>query len=289
MKFNLPNRRLALVQMAVAAFIAGPMASDSRPESIVISSTTSTEQSGLFTFDALFHPGHGHCHVRWWPGHQAGAGHGPPGRCRCGVRSRPGGEEKFVAEGFGHQRLPVMYNDFVLIGPGRPCRKGSDIVDALKKLAAGNIASCRAAIRAAPMPLSCASGNLAGLEAGRRLPRMRLRHGPGLSIAASTGPMCWPTGPGSGFQNRADLAVLVEGDKRLFNQYGVMSSQPHEHPVKTGRRPEVCRTGLHPVQARAAITSYKIETAVFAADEVMDEEAGPPKNGVTAGICLRTG
>jgi tungstate transport system substrate-binding protein len=112
-------------------------------------------------------------------------------------------EEKFVADGFGVKRLPVMYNDFVLIGPkADPAGvRGKDIVAALKKLAAATQPSSRAATRAAPTPPNCATGSwpvdLAAAKASG-YKECGCGMGPALNMASSPTPTCWPTAaPGS--------------------------------------------------------------------------------------------
>ena len=140
------------------------------------------------------------------------------------------------------KRMPVMYNDFVLIGPKSDPAKvagGKDILDALKK------------IKAAGAPFVSR-----GDRSGTHMAELDLWKGSGIDIAKEKGPWYRDTGQGMGpalntassmnayiladrgtwlsFKNRGDLAILVEGDKRLFNQYGVILVNPEKHPhVKT--------------------------------------------------------
>src|SRR5262249_28749290 len=141
-------------------------------------------------------------------------------------------EEKFVAEGFATKRFPVMYNDFVLIGPAKDPAgvKGNDIVTALKKIAAANAPFVsrgdKSGTDAAERRLWAQTG-LA--EAGQQVPNEKKGSGykecgcgmgPALNIAASSGAyVVSDRGTWLSFKNKADLAVVVEGDKRLFNQY----------------------------------------------------------------------
>jgi tungstate transport system substrate-binding protein len=146
-------------------------------------------------------------------------------------------ELKFLAEGYGVKRYPVMYNDFVLIGPkGDPAGvKGNDIVAALKTLKAKRIPFVSR-----------------GDRSGTHIAELKLWQDAGIDIAHDRGPWYKEIGQGMGaalnmasasnsyvlsdrgtwlaFKNRGDLAVLVEGDKRLFNQYGVMLVNPAKHP-----------------------------------------------------------
>ena len=158
-------------------------------------------------------------------------------------------EEKFVADGFGLKRYPVMYNDFVLIGPkGDPvATKGRDIVAALKKISAGNAAFISRGDKSGTHAAELRFWNQAGLadKKGSGYKECGCGMGPALNMAAATGAyVLADRGTWLNFKNRADLAILVEGDKQLFNQYGVMVVNPAKHPhVKqaqggVARRPE---------------------------------------------------
>lgn len=264
MKFNLPNRRLALVQMAVAAFICGANGpAQAQAESIVISSTTSTEQSGLF----------GHLMPAFTQATGIATKVVALGTGQALDMARRGdadvvfvhdqvAEEKFVAEGFGLQRLPVMYNDFVLIGPKADpaATKGSDIVDALKKLATGNTAFVSRGDKSGTHAAELRFWKLAGLEAkGGGYRECGCGMGPALNIAASTGAyVLADRGTWLNFKNRADLAVLVEGDKRLFNQYGVMVVNPAKHPHVKQAAAQRFADWVTSSAGQTAIASYKI-------------------------------
>jgi tungstate transport system substrate-binding protein len=149
-----------------------------------------------------------------------------------------GAEEKFVAEGYGVKRFPVMYNDLVLIGPRSDPAKvagGKDITDALRK------------IQSSQAPFVSR-----GDKSGTQIAELYLWKISGVDIEKTKGPWYRDTGQGMGpalniagsmnayvlsdrgtwlaFRNRGDLAILVEGDKRLFNQYGVMLVNPDKHP-----------------------------------------------------------
>ncbi|MEO6292550.1 MAG: extracellular solute-binding protein, partial [Burkholderiaceae bacterium] len=146
-------------------------------------------------------------------------------------------EEKIVADGFAVKRFPVMYNDFVLIGPATdPAKtKGSDIVEALKKLVAGNAnfisRGDKSGTHAAELRYwkTANLDNKAALGTGYK--ECGCGMGPALNIASSSGAyVLADRGTWLSFKNRGDLTVLVEGDKRLFNQYGVMLVNPAKHP-----------------------------------------------------------
>ena len=150
---------LATVWLFAAALLSPP--AQAQEKFIVVSSTTSTEQSGLFThLLPLFKQATG-IDVRVVA---VGTGQaldiGRRGDADVVFVHDPVAEEKFVAEGYGLARRPVMYNDFVLIGPkADPAgTRGNDIAAALQKVAAARPPSSRAATRAAPTPPSCATG-----------------------------------------------------------------------------------------------------------------------------------
>jgi ABC-type tungstate transport system permease subunit len=147
-------------------------------------------------------------------------------------------EEKFLAEGFGVKRYPVMYNDFVVIGPrDDPAGiKGKDVVTALQT------------VKTKAVPFVSR-----GDHSGTHIAELKLWKEAGIDIANDRGSWYKEIGQGMGaalnmasasnayvlsdrgtwlaFQNRGDLAILVEGDKRLFNQYGVMLVNPDKHPT----------------------------------------------------------
>ncbi len=205
-------------------------------ESIVMSSTTSTEQSGLF--------------AHLMPKFKEAAGIDTKvvalGTGQALDMARRGdadvvfvhdkvAEEKFIAEGFGLKRFEVMYNDFVLIGPkADPAGvKGKDIVAALGKVAAANVAFVSRGDKSGTHSAELRFWKMADLadKQGSGYKACGCGMGPALNMAASSGAyVLADRGTWLNFKNRADLAVLVEGDKRLFNQYGVMVVNPAKHP-----------------------------------------------------------
>ena len=245
---------------------------------IVMASTTSTEQSGLF----------GHL----LPAFKAATGTevrvvalgtgqaldmGRRGDADIVFVHDQTAEEKFVADGFSLKRLPVMYNDFVLIGPAADPAKlrGKDITAALQKLAGSGAGASfisrgdKSGTHAAELRYWKAAGvdiaganpvggtSNAGRPAGYK--ECGCGMGPALNMAASTGAhVLADRGTWLSFKNRADLAVLVEGDTRLFNPYGVMVVNPARHPhVKAVLAQGFADWVVSPA-GQAAIASYKI-------------------------------
>ncbi len=268
-------RRLTLVAALGAALLAsaGAMA-----QSIVVASTTSTEQSGLFSF--------------LLPEFRRASGIDVKvvalGTGQAIDMARRGdadvlfvhdkvAEEKFVADGFAARRQEVMYNDFVLIGPkADPAgTKGSDIVAAMKKVATANAPFISRGDKSGTHAAELRFWALTGADAkpsgtGQAAPADTSARGtgykecgcgmgPALNIASSAGGyVLADRGTWLNFKNRADLAVLVEGDKRLFNQYGVMLVSAAKHPqVKTADGQKFVDWVTGPA-GQAAIAGYKI-------------------------------
>lgn len=172
-------------------------------------------------------------------------------------------EEKFVAEGFAGKRYPVMYNDFVVVGPkADPAgAKGNDIVAGLKKIAAANAPFISRGDKSGTHAAELRYWKQAGLDTakGSGYKECGCGMGPALNIAASSNAYALTDrGTWLSFRNRGDLGVLVEGDKRLFNQYGVMVVSPAKHPhVKAKEAQQFVEWIVSPA-GQAAIAAYKV-------------------------------
>jgi tungstate transport system substrate-binding protein len=176
-------------------------------------------------------------------------------------------EEKFVADGFGVRRFAVMYNDFVLIGPKNDPAgtKGKDITEAMKKVAASNAAFISRGDKSGTHAAELRYWNMLGGGAQGGAPKgsgyreCGCGMGPALNIAASSNAyVLADRATWLNFKNRADLAILVEGDTRLFNQYGVMVVNPAKHPhVKTAEAQRFVDWVISPA-GQASIAAYKI-------------------------------
>ena len=180
-------------------------------------------------------------------------------------------EEKFVAEGFSARRYPVMYNDFVLVGPKADpvAAKGNDIVAALKKIATANAPFVSRGDKSGTDAAERRLWTQTGVgEAGQPVPNDRkgtgykecgCGMGPALNIAASSGAYVMADrGTWLSFKNRADLAVLVEGDKRLFNQYGVMVVSPEKFPSLNSKGAQKFVDWVISPAGQQTIADYKI-------------------------------
>jgi tungstate transport system substrate-binding protein len=145
-------------------------------------------------------------------------------------------EDKFVAEGYALKRMPVMYNDFVLVGPAAdPVRvKGSDIAVALGKIAAAGAVFISRSDKSGTHAAELRLWQVAGVDPSKAKPIGYKECGCGMGAALNMGSslgayVLTDRGTWLSFRNRGDLVVLVEGDKRLFNQYGVMAVNPARH------------------------------------------------------------
>jgi tungstate transport system substrate-binding protein len=252
-------RVAALVPVALAATF-----SIAQQNTIVMASTTSTEQSGLFgTLLPAFKQASGIDIKVVALGTGQAIDMGRRGDADLLFVHDQVAEEKVVAEGFAIKRYPVMYNDFVLVGPAADPAKirGKDIVEALRKISATNAPFVSRGDKSGTHAAELRYWKNAGVDnpqfAGYKACGCGM--GPALNIAASSGAYVMADrGTWLAFKNRADLAVLVEGDTRLFNQYGVMVVNPAKHPkVKVTEAQKFVDWVISPA-GQAAIASYKI-------------------------------
>ena len=257
---------MALIWRIALALLVS-LSAQAQERFITVASTTSTEQSGLFKYLLPIFEKKAGIQVRVVA---VGTGQaldiGRRGDADVVfVHAKPL-EEKFMAEGQGVKRYDVMYNDFVLVGPKSDPAKVSgtkDIVAALRK------------IRAAQAPFVSR-----GDRSGTHFAELQLWKDAGIDIAKDKGPWYRDTGQGMGpalntaaamnayilsdrgtwlsFKNRRDLGIVVEGDKRLFNQYGIMLVNPEKHPdVKKEWGQQFVDWIISP-EGQQAIAGYKI-------------------------------
>ena len=259
------RRTLLWGAVGLAAVVVAPAAPAQK--FITVASTTSTEQSGLFKHLLPAFERKTGIQVR-----VVALGTGQAldmarrGDADVVFVHAKAAEEKFIAEGYGVKRLPVMYNDFVLVGPKPdPAKIGSgrDILEALRKIKG-----------AAALFVS------RGDRSGTHMAELALWKQSGIDIAADKGPWYRDTGQGMGpalnsassmngyiltdrgtwisFKNRGELAILVEGDKRLFNQYGVILVNPEKHKHVKKEMGQVFVNWVVSPEGQKAIADYKI-------------------------------
>ena len=235
-------------------------------KSIVVASTTSTEQSGLFAYLLPIFKSKSGIDVKVVA---VGTGQaldiGRRGDADVVfVHDKPA-EEQFVAEGFATKRYEVMYNDFILIGPKNDPAKiagGKDINEALQKIAASqspfisrgdksgtNAAELRYWKNAGINP----AGEAWYKETGSGM-------GPALNTASAMNAyILTDRGTWLSFKNRGDLMIVVEGDRKLFNQYGVMLVNPERFPQIKKVLGQTLIAWLISKDGQSAIASYKID------------------------------
>jgi tungstate transport system substrate-binding protein len=261
------NRWFDLLRLVIAAlFVSLNTLAWAQDQSIVVASTTSTQDSGLFGYLLPI--------VKQKTGIEVKVLAQGTGQALDTARRgdadvvfvhAKSAEEKFLAEGFGVKRYPVMYNDFVLVGPkSDPAGiRGRDVWTALETIRT----------KAAPFVSR-------GDRSGTHIAELKLWKEAGVDMEKDRGPWYKEIGQGMGaalnmasassayvlsdrgtwlaFRNRGDLAVLVEGDKRLFNQYGVMLVNPAKHPTVKKEAGQRFIDWIISPEGQNAIAGYKI-------------------------------
>ncbi|MEP7296749.1 MAG: substrate-binding domain-containing protein [Burkholderiales bacterium] len=238
--------------------------------SIVMASTTSTEQSGLFAHLLPAFKKAANIDVRVVAqGTGQALDMGRRGDADILFVHDQAAEEKFVAEGFGLVRRPVMYNDFVLIGPASDPAgvKGKDVIAALTKLAASNAAFVSRGDKSGTHAAELRYWKTAGVDdPAVKAPTRPFDYracgcgmGPALNIAASADAyVLADRGTWLAFKNPGALAILVEGDRRLFNQYGVIVVNPARHPHTKTALAQAFSDWVVSADGQAVIADYKI-------------------------------
>jgi tungstate transport system substrate-binding protein len=261
---NMLTRRLAITLAASLALSGGAVAQD---KSIVVASTTSTQDSGLFGHILPMFKAKTGIDVK-----VVAQGTGQAlDTARRGdadvvfVHAKPA-EEKFVTEGFGVKRHPVMYNDFILVGPkSDPAGiKGTkDIVAALTAIKAKGADFISRGDKSGTHQAELNLWKVAGIDIAKDKGPWYKEIGQGMGAAlntasASNAYVLADRGTWLSFKNRGDLVIAVEGDKRLFNQYGVMLVNPEKHPSVKKDLGQQFIDWLVSAEGQKAIADYKI-------------------------------
>jgi tungstate transport system substrate-binding protein len=263
MTFQVSFRAPALAKYAAIATISIASVAVCA-QTIVMASTTSTEQSGLFPYLLPeFKKATGIDIKVVALGTGQALDMARRGDADVVFVHDQAAEEKFVQEGFSLKRLPVMYNDFVLIGPkADPIgTKGRDIVEAMKKLSTANGKFISRGDKSGTHAAELRFWGLAGLtdKMGSGYQSCGCGMGPALNIASSSEAyVLADRGTWLNFKNRGDLVVLVEGDNKLFNQYGVMLVNPAKHPQVKVTEGQKFVDWVVSAPGQAAIAGYKI-------------------------------
>ena len=260
-----PLNTLLLLRIAGLALIALPVAGTAyAAESIVMASTTSTEQSGLFSHLLPVFTKDSGIEVKVVAqGTGQALDMGRRGDADVLFVHDQAAEEKFVAEGHGVKRHPVMYNDFVLIGPvSDPAGvKGKTIVDALKGLASAKASFVSRGDKSGTHSAELRYWKAAGVadQQGPNYKACGCGMGPALNIASSENAyVLADRGTWLNFKNRGELAILVEGDEKLFNQYGVIVVNPEKHPHVKAAEAQKFVDWVISQDGQNAIANYRI-------------------------------
>jgi tungstate transport system substrate-binding protein len=260
--------RTAVLHILIACVLSGiAFAPAAAAEAIVVQSTTSTQNSGLFDHILPIFTARTGIQVR-----VVAVG---TGQALKNARNGDGdvllvhaksSEEKFVADGYGIKRSDLMYNDFVIVGPRSDpagIRGQQDVTAALLQLAS---ASAPFASRGDDSGTNKKERSLwreAGVDAQKASGDWYRETGSGmgatLNVAAGMGAYTMSDrATWIAFQNKGDLEILVQGDKRLFNQYGVILVNPGRHPHVNAKAGQAFIDWLLGKEGQAAIASYRL-------------------------------
>lgn len=259
------NRRLFV---CLAALLALATPAPAQEKSIVVASTTSTQDSGLFGHILPLFKAKTGIEVKVI---SQGTGQAlDTGRRGDAdvvfVHARPQ-EEKFVADGFGVKRFPVMYNDFILVGPNSDpagVKGGKDIVAALTAIKNKAAPFVSRGDKSGTHSAELSLWKVAGIDLDARKGAWYREIGQGMGAALNTAGgmgayVLADRGTWISFKNRGDLTIAVEGDRRLFNQYGVIAVNPAKHPHVKINDGQAFVNWLVSPEGQKAVADYKIE------------------------------
>ncbi|AMJ63729.1 hypothetical protein AXW83_16195 [Bosea sp. PAMC 26642] len=259
---------LALAQTTTAAPPAASAPAAAGTRYITVSSTTSTQDSGLFSYILPLFKVKSGIEVRVI---SQGTGQaldtGRRGDADVVFVHARAQEENFVADGFGLERKPVMYNDFVLIGPKSDpagIAGTKDIAAALVKIQEKSAVFVSRGDKSGTHAAELSLWKIAGVDIDAKRGGWYREIGQGMGAALNSagamgGYVLADRGTWISFKNRGDLVIAVEGDRRLFNQYGVIAVNPAKHPHVKIADGQAFVTWLTSPEGQKAIADYKIE------------------------------
>jgi tungstate transport system substrate-binding protein len=262
------RKRYKAVSFAIAFAVVQVSLASAQEKSILVASTTSTEDSGLFRHILpLFKQKTGIVVKVVAKGTGQALDMARRGDADVVFVHAKEEEEKFVAEGYGVKRYPVMYNDFVIIGPTsdpasiKGSRHAIFALQAIKAKGATFISrGDRSGTHIAEINLWSAAGIDIEKEAGRWYKSIGQGMGAALNMAAAIGAyVLSDRGTWISFKNKADLVIAVQGDKLLFNQYGVILVNPARHPHVKKELGQQFIDWLISDEGQKAIADYKIK------------------------------
>ena len=253
--------------IGIAASVVIGVSALAQDKSIIVASTTSTQDSGLFDHILpLFKAKTGIDVSVIAQGTGEALDTGRRGDADVVFVHAKSEEEKFLAAGFGVKRYPVMYNDFVLIGPNSDpagVRGTKDVVAAFKSLKQKGLMFISRGDRSGTHEAELKLWRVAGIGIFRDKELWYNQTGQGmgatLNMASATNAyVLSDRGTWLSFKNKGDLVIVVEGDTRLFNQYGVMLVSPQKHPNVKRELGQQFIDWLVSAEGQEAIADYKI-------------------------------
>jgi tungstate transport system substrate-binding protein len=282
MTLNLDRRTLVSLCLAllVGLGVAVPLAARAEDKFIVVQSTTSTQNSGLFEHILPKFKERTGIDVRVVA---VGTGQALNNAAKGDgdvvlVHSKPD-EEKFVADGWGVKRHDVMYNDFIIVGPASDPAKIAGLKSAaegFKKIAAAEAPFASRADDSGTHKAELKLWQDAGIDPKPASGQWYLETGSGMGATLNTavGKQAYTLtdrGTWLSFANKDNFKVLVEGDPKLFNQYGVILVNPAKHPNVKAKDGQAFIDWLIGPEGQAAIASYKID-----GQQLFFPDASPP-------------
>ena len=262
------NRRSLIAAAALGSVVLAVPVANTQDRSILVASTTSTQDSGLFEYLLpLFTKKTGITVKVVAQGTGQALDTGRRGDADVVFVHAKSAEEKFVAEGEGVKRFPVMYNDFVLIGPKsdpagiKGMKDVGKAFQTIKDKQASFISrGDRSGTHIAELALWKGSGIDIDKDNGAWYKSIGQGMGAALNTAgASNAYVLSDRGTWIHFKNKGDLQILVEGDKRMFNQYGVMLVNPDKHPTVKKELGQQFIDYLISPEGQKDIANYKID------------------------------
>ena len=253
---------------ALLGLYAGALPALAQDKSIVVASTTSTQDSGLFGFILPKFKAKTGIDVKVIAqGTGQALDTGKRGDADVVFVHAKSQEEKFVADGFGVKRFAVMYNDFVLIGPKSDPAKikgGKDILAGLKAINEKSSPFVSRGDKSGTHAAELALWKGASLDPAGTKPAWYREIGQGMGAALNTagamnGYVLSDRGTWISFKNKGDMEIAVEGDKRLFNQYGIILVNPEKHPSVKKDLGQAFIDWVVSGEGQQAIRDYKID------------------------------
>jgi len=260
------KRKIAFALLAAALLAAAPARAENR--FIVVSSTTSTENSGLFKYLLpIFQDKSGIAVRVVAQGTGQALDMGKRGDCDVVFVHNRNAELKMVEEGWFVDRRDVMYNDFVIVGPKSDPAKiqgMKDVTAAMKKILAAKAPFASRGDRSGTHSAELRLWKAAGVDPAKQKGDWYRETGSGMGATLNTAAgmnayALTDRGTWLSFKNRQDLVIVVEGDRRLFNQYGVMLVNPAKHPSVKKADSMTFVDWLVSPEGQKAIAGYRID------------------------------